>query len=324
MKTRNLILTICATLILCAGLAGCGKDEPKPGQTVEKEGLAGLEPQSEPTYDYEVYDKIFTHGFSFGNMSWWTTQEHVTEMGYFFGYMLDPVVDYKIYTLKDGTITDTGLKTSVCTADIINMYLNRFNFDAAGKMNVTSTTASGQPASQSLTCTYTYKDGKIKFTDIKTSDISQLVAYPLIVTSKDLYPYGAFDGTQWIWTCDAIVKEDPAYCIKLGENPHAVKLLTSVAQFLEKNAGSEMSIQIWNSENKNGKVYCSVTPEPNFCRTFCVDVLLPFLDDMSENSEVDEFRQDVTKYGINQVRNHIVNDSGKGLFIYSTSYSFTE
>lgn len=322
MKIKRLTAILLGMVLVCGVMASCSKDDPKD----KVEGtLDGLEPLTYFDIDYEKYCQLFTHGFSFANMYWESNERHINELGYMFGYMLEPVAEYKLYTVENGELKDSGKTAAVSTADIINMFARQLNFNDKGEMTITPCTANlSHPAPEALKCSYNYKQLSIKFLDIQIFDLTSLVASPLIVTTKDLFPSEGGDGTELVWYCNARVKEDLTYCIKLGENPHAVQLLTDVVQFFIKNADTEMAFATWLPEERDGRVYCTLTPKSAVCGSFCNDVILPFLDEMSEKSEIEAFRKNVGKERINKVRTYLRGPGSNIQFMYSTSYKFSK
>lgn len=321
MKIKNLTLTLLGMVLLCAGMASCGKDEPKPKPTDGiKDGLENVVPETNVPFNKNSFTKIFVPNIQSENNS-----RFETTYGALYRFLLTPVAEYKLYNLENGKLTNSGQTIKLSTQDIINMFAGTLVFNNKGDLKIMSCNNNSlQNPSQTLNLTYTYDEGYITVGSNQSSDLKHIVINPVVKISKIVNP-SQFDYFR------PSVKEYTDKYIIVEENQDVVDFINNLGNFIIKEGKNKTKINLFTSD---GETYCTLYPDNNVCKAFCLDIAIPFFYSMVDyadpeagellNSGVLLYYGNMTKDYIDKLKYSIENSRNPTVFTYTTLYHFSK
>lgn len=320
MKTKNLAFKILAIamicvgfVLLCAGMAGCGKDEPDSK-------LGSVVPNSTVPMNADGSNKFYMENFFSENN---TPME--LDNGTLFRFMATPIAEYKLYKLGNGKLTDSGLTKKISALNIINMVAGKMIFNYKNHLTISSCLNTfPQNTTQTLDFNYTYDNGFITIDANETTKLTHVVFNPVSTTKRP-------PENQPIWySQDAETEEDFQYYIIAEEIPEVMNFINDINNFIIKYGKNKMLMIPWT---QNGSTFCTIYPDDNICRAFCIDVVIPFLSSMFKYAEKDYLisnsvfyliGREMTKQNIDCLRKYIEQTSTSGTFVYTTGYQFVK
>lgn len=261
MKIKDFIMDLSALVLLCIGLAGCGKDEPKPMDpnnnalnNLVKFGTPGIVPEQVRNIWISTHLGVaFLNPERYGN-SQFPSMAFIMETK-----MSQKCLTYKLYRATSSGLETTGQSRTFSMFDIINMWFGNFIYHEDHSLQIVSCIYDipKQYSSEvSLTYSYAFPDLSMDFNKINTA------GYNPVLSLK-----------PWI--------EDAAdnYCIIAFENENVKTFITETIALLKTFSGKNVDFQIWkNADYYNGIAYISFFPDTEFSNAFYHGSLAKFIN----------------------------------------------
>lgn len=321
MKIRKSIISALALILTCSAFSGCNKDVPKDEPDPGKPGNVQKPDKSKDDLESLVPDKIngvVSTGLSVLSppnsayvdyISNTLTFEHPT--GTLFRFVDCPIFEYKLYSLENDKLVDTGLTTTFCMEDIINHFARELVFNNKGEMTISSC-LNPLPSFELpvVKYKYSYKNGNISISPSQNQRVHRLIFNPVIITKRR---FGS-----WGFDYDTFERKYSDLYIIAEENPYVIDFVNRLIDFLDKNGIPESEFSVYEAQRE----FCAIHPVVKPCRSFLFDVVLPFFYSMQGHSNQKEFNKEITTETLDDLKKDLESDSQLGQLSYSTGYRF--
>lgn len=265
MKIRNLTLTLLGMVLICAGMASCGKDDPKPtdpdNNALNNLVKYGYRDEMPKIVERKVGLKFCFEGYDGSNTMTWPS------FGLSYRETLNKKnLTYKLYKVFDGNLTETGKTKQFSVMDVINILFGNFVFYENHDLDIVSCifpVSATYSSALKLTYKFEYPNILIDYSNLPAENYNPVLSLrPWIESPED-------------------------YCIIAFENEDVRQAILKALELIKQNNSKPVKFEAWRLPGFNNNTpYATFFPDERWCYDFIKECLVPLTNKLNPDHQI--------------------------------------